>query len=64
MQIDEQWIKKIYSQDLHYEVPIEEAMKRMKSTPKEWKRKLSSGLLEYIFIYYCFKEPKLLPNNP
>ena len=56
-QIDEKWIKKIYSQDLYYEVPIEEAMKRMKNTPKKWKKKLSSGSLNTSLYITALRNP-------
>ena len=56
-QIDEQWINKIYSQDLYFEVPIEEAIKRMKNTPNELKRKFSYGLLNTSIYITALRNP-------
>ena len=61
--INENFVKKIYNKNKYYEVPIENAMRRMNATPKEVKKKLSSDLINKNIYKLALRNPNYYEEN-
>ena len=55
--IDENYVRQMYNQSNYYEVSLNEAIKRMNSTPKLIKEKFSSGILNENFYKLALRNP-------
>ena len=55
--IDSEYLQNLYNQNLYYEVPYTEALKRLESTPLEYKNKFASGILNEAFYQLALRNP-------
>ena len=62
-QINEKFVKKIYEKNKNFEVPIKDAIQRMKSTPTKVKKLLSSGIININIYKLALRNPNYYFEN-
>ena len=57
LRINETFVKRLYSKNLYYEIPLDEAINKMKNFSKKYKRLVASDILNLSFYTLALRNP-------